>query len=179
MAANLPGGALAKSTLWELGLIAIAGLMYGLLILPLLFPEFTLLTSAVLFLGVAFGGFYLLKKAINTLVAAAFCLQMVFLAVSGAIFVALSGILVSTTELGMGTWLPLGGAYVVAWLAGLITPGAPAGVGVREMALLILAKGILAESDLLMIILVGRIVTVVGDFLFFMFSVTIIKMSRL
>ena len=27
------------------------------------------------------------------------------------------------------------GAYVIAWLAGLVTPGAPAGVGVRELVM--------------------------------------------
>jgi hypothetical protein len=30
------------------------------------------------------------------------------------------------------------GSYVIAWLAGFVTPGAPAGIGVREAVLVIL-----------------------------------------
>jgi uncharacterized membrane protein YeaQ/YmgE (transglycosylase-associated protein family) len=45
------------------------------------------------------------------------------------------------------------GAYVVAWLAGLLTPGAPA--------------------DLLTAIVLGRIVTVFGDVVFYLLAVCI------
>lgn len=67
-------------------------------------------------------------------------------------------------------WIPLSGVYVLAWLAGLVTPGAPAGVGVRELVLLFLLKGIVAEADLLLAVVLGRVVTVVGDFGFFVFG---------
>lgn len=50
----------------------------------------------------------------------------------------------------------------------MVTPGAPAGVGVRELVLLLLLKGLAADTDLIMAVLLGRLVTVIGDLLFFM-----------
>ena len=58
------------------------------------------------------------------------------------------------------------GAYVLAWLAGLVTPGAPAGVGVRELVLLALLKGSVGQTELLLAVLLGRLVTVGGDVAF-------------
>jgi hypothetical protein len=55
----------------------------------------------------------------------------------------------------------------------MITPGAPAGVGVRELVLLLLVKGMLTEPDLLVAVLTGRIVTVSGDFIYFLSSLTL------
>ncbi|MCY1448795.1 hypothetical protein D9M71_654970 [compost metagenome] len=55
-----------------------------------------------------------------------------------------------------------------------MTPGAPAGVGIRELALLLLLGNSVAEADLMLAILLGRIVTIVGD-LFFFASVLLIK----
>jgi uncharacterized membrane protein YbhN (UPF0104 family) len=60
------------------------------------------------------------------------------------------------------------GAFVIAWLAGLVTPVAPAGIGVREFVLLFLLKGLVLESDLLVTVLLSRVVTVAGDVLFFL-----------
>jgi hypothetical protein len=167
MGAGVPAGALAKSAIWELGLIAIAGTIYGWLVLPLLAPGFPPLAGVVLLLGAMLGIAYLLRRAISSHVAAAFGWQVLFLAVSGGIFVAVTGLLAGSSELKTQTWLPLGGAYVVAWLAGLVTPGAPAGAGVRELVLLLLLRRMVAEADLLMAIFLGRIITVAGDCLFF------------
>jgi uncharacterized membrane protein YbhN (UPF0104 family) len=60
------------------------------------------------------------------------------------------------------------GAFVITWLAGSVTPGAPAGIGVRELVLLFLLKGLVLESDLLLAVLLSRVVTVAGDVLFFL-----------
>jgi len=45
-------------------------------------------------------------------------------------------------------------------------PGAPAGVGVRELVLLFLLKNVVAEAELLLAVVLGRLVTVMGDLLF-------------
>ena len=58
------------------------------------------------------------------------------------------------------------GAFMLDWLAGLLAPGAPAGLGVREMVLFSLLKGLVAEADLLLTIVPSRLVTVAGDMLF-------------
>jgi hypothetical protein len=49
MAAGLPAGALAKSTLWELGLIAVAGALFGVLATPLVWPTLPVPASAEAF----------------------------------------------------------------------------------------------------------------------------------
>jgi glycosyltransferase 2 family protein len=167
MAAGASSGALAKSAFWELGLIAIAGILYGWLVLPLLASGFSSLLSIILLLGTAWFLAYLLRRFVGPQVAASFGWHMLFLAVTGGVFVTLLGVIVGSSELHMQTWLLIGGAYVVAWLAGLVTPGAPAGVGVRELVLLLLLKGFVADADLLMAVLLGRLVTVAGDSLFF------------
>lgn len=98
--------------------------------------------------------------------ASAFAWQVAFLIISGLVFL---GVLVMITPQTMDPILLLGlcGAYVIAWFAGFVTPGAPAGVGVRELALLFLLKGYVAEADLLLAVVIGRMVTVVGDLSYF------------
>ena len=73
-------------------------------------------------------------------------------------------------EISSFKWLPLCGAYVLAWLIGLLTPGAPAGVGVRELVLLFLLKGEISETDLVFAVLLGRIMTVGGDVFIYVIS---------
>jgi glycosyltransferase 2 family protein len=170
MAAGASGGTLAKSTLWELGLIALAGMVYGWLVLPLLAPGFPSLASISLLLGTVWVVAYLLRRFIGSKVSASFGWQTLSLAVSGSVFVTLLDVIVRSSELRPQTWLVIGGAYIVAWLGGLVTPGAPAGVGVRELILFLLLKGLVTDADLLRAVLLARLVTVIGDLLFFMAS---------
>ena len=86
--------------------------------------------------------------------------------ISGALFVALIRLVDATTAGSETLLLPVIGAYVLAWLAGLVTPGAPAGVGVRELVLLALLKGSVGQTELLLAVLLGRLVTVSGDVAF-------------
>jgi uncharacterized membrane protein YbhN (UPF0104 family) len=167
MAAGISAGILAKSTLWELGLIALTGSLFGWLILPLLFPAYSEVASVLLLLGAAWLVANILQRMAGRQTALAFIWQILFLVISGGVFVALLCVIAGSEVVPAPLWLTIGGAYIVAWLAGLVTPGAPAGVGVREMILLLLLKGIMHEADLLMAILLGRLVTVAGDLLFF------------
>jgi uncharacterized membrane protein YbhN (UPF0104 family) len=167
MSAGLSGTALAKSTFWELSLLATTGMLYGWLVLPLLLPKLPLIASSALLLGSVWALAYLLRRVIGLQASLCFKLQMIFLAISAGVFTALLGVVVPSTEYHPQTWLFIGGAYVVAWLVGLVTPGAPAGVGVRELVLLFLLKNFVVESDLIVTVLLGRMVTVMGDVLFF------------
>lgn len=57
-----------------------------------------------------------------------------------------------------------------AWIAGFITPGAPAGVGIRE-AILVLSLTQLFDASLAVIVtFMYRLITVVGDFTFLVSS---------
>lgn len=178
MAAGLPARPLAKSSLWELGLLAAAGAILGILALPLLWPTLALWMSTALFMAVML----ILCAASYSLYASrvtwALMLQTAFLALSGCVFI---GIL--TVVVPESTALPalpvLCGAYVLAWLAGFITPGTPAGVGVREIVLLFLLRGQIEQADLLLAIVLGRVVTVIGDLLYFIMATFINKKRRI
>jgi len=173
MAAGLAPRALAKSTVWELGLLAVVGAQFGWLILPLIMPHFPESISLFLLLGsVALTG-TALQGIFGRQVVYSFLWQILFMLVSGVIFIALLLMMSGGEGLTVWHWLTIGGAYIVAWLAGLVTPGAPAGVGIRELILLLMLNSVVGEKDLLMAVLLGRVVTVVGDFLFFAVANTI------
>ena len=61
-------------------------------------------------------------------------------------------------------------AYLVAYMAGIFMPGAPAGVGVREFLLLILLQSYLSENIVLSAVVSSRVLTVGGDMIFFLFA---------
>ncbi len=169
MAAGLPTGSLVKSAVWELALIAAVGALFGMLLLPLAFSEVSVWASSILFCMVLAALTVAARQMIAPSAAGALLWQAAFLALSGMVFVGLVAT-VSPHTAGSHAFSILCGAYVLAWLAGLITPGAPAGVGVREFVLLFLLSGEITEADLLVCVVLGRLVTVVGDLFFFIYA---------
>lgn len=170
MAAGLPGWSLAKASIWELALIASAGSLFGSLALPLMLPSLPLEVGAVVFATSLIVVAVALRTYLGQAAVWAFGWYVGFLSISGMLFVCLVG---ATSPVGVAfstNWILLCGAYVVAWLAGLLTPGAPAGVGVREIVLIFLLNGLIGESELLLAVILGRVVTVVGDLLFFVIA---------
>lgn len=166
MAAGMPARALGLSAMWELGLIALAGATFGILLLPLIWPEMSLLATLMLFAVALFLLCLIGKYGLSVELANALLWQTLFLAVSGAVFLVILRLVVppDTALLDIAV---LCGAYVIASLAGLVTPGAPAGLGVREAVILLLLGNFIAPADLLLAVLLGRVITVLGDFLFF------------
>lgn len=167
MAAGLPVRALVKSALWELGLIAAAGALFGFLALPLVWSDLPAFVSALLFGFMSVVCIIALGRLLSPSVGNALTWQIVFLAFSGAVFIGALA-LISPSVVTFSTFFTLCGAYVVAWLAGLVTPGAPAGVGVRELVLIFLVGGQMGQVDLLLAIVLSRLVTVGGDFFYFL-----------
>ena len=55
--------------------------------------------------------------------------------------------------------------YIVAWVLGFIVPGASGGIGIREMALLLLLGPPLGKSLVLSLAVIHRLITIIGDFL--------------
>ena len=55
------------------------------------------------------------------------------------------------------------GLYVLSWLVGFMTPGAPGGLGVREAVMLMIMGGIMDEGLLLYAIVIHRVLTIAGD----------------
>lgn len=168
MADGLPARPVAKSVFWELGSIAFAGACVGLLALPLV-SEVVAVRTAVAFYFLTFCAAAALLRYWGGLAAAVgFVWQTIFLFCSGGIFLAILALLDSGVPLNLATMAPpICGAYVLAWLAGLVTPGAPAGLGIREAILLFSLGGAFSPDVLLLAIVIGRIVSVVGDLCFF------------
>ena len=171
MVAGLPGWALAKSTIWELGLIAIAGAVFGLLATPLIVSSISMSSAVMIFMLTVTIAATLLGNYFGRSAVIAFVCYVIFLAVSAAIFTCLIKLVSSLSLLDALLWLALGGAYVLAWLAGFVTPGAPAGLGIRELVLLFLLNGLVGKADLLLAIVLSRAITVSGDCLFFVIAV--------
>jgi hypothetical protein len=76
------------------------------------------------------------------------------------------------------TWVVLGhpddltiaaamGAYAAAWVVGFVVPGASAGIGVREAVMIFGLAGLVGTPESIVIALLMRVATVVGDVLFF------------
>lgn len=165
MAANLPAWALAKSMVWEHGLLVVVAALCAWLVLPAVWPGVTP--------GCAFAGFaasaalvYLgLRRFANARLAGAFLWHVGFLLSAGVIFLL---VVDSVSSKPVTSWGVCVGAYVLAWLAGLVTPGAPAGMGIREIVLLaLLPASVVANDELLLAIVLGRVVTVLGDVWFY------------
>ena len=170
MAAGVPAWPLMKSAGWELGLISATGALYGLLTLPLIQPHLPVIASAAVFMTALAIAAFLIRRFIGKSVARAFGLHVIFLFISGLIFVGLFKILAEKPRVEWLLMMPLIGAYVLAWLCGLVTPGAPAGLGIRELVLLFLLNGVVGEADLLLAVVLGRLLTVAGDLGFFFYA---------
>lgn len=170
MEAGLPGWSLAKSSAWEIGLISFTGAMFGWLTLPLIAPAIPVTVALGLFAVTVAGIAALLWYYLSPLVARALGWYVGFLASSGVLFVGLVGVVSMYTEPSSLRWIPLCGAYVIAWLVGLVTPGAPAGVGVRELVLLFLLEGIVTETNLVLTVILGRVIMVGGDMGYFLMA---------
>ncbi len=168
MAAGVSARSLGKSLFLELALIAFAGGLLGILALPLLTIRLSEYLSLGIFAVVTGMVGHIIRYYSGPPVAHAFFWYLMFHAVSSTTFVVLIALL--TQDWANLPWVGLCGGYIVAWLIGLLTPGAPAGVGVREAVLLFLFNGLVPEADLLLAIVLTRIVSVVGDVLFWICS---------
>lgn len=174
MAHGIPALVLVKSAVWELVLIALVGSLFGILLLTVFFTKFSFYISFIGYLFVSISAGWLLLLLFGKYILQAYFSYLLFLTISGAIFAYLLAIAANGYE---ANYQYVIAAFVIAWLAGLVTPGAPAGIGVRELVLLFLLKGFIAEADILIAVIIGRLVTISGDLLFYLFSLIIGKVS--
>ena len=65
------------------------------------------------------------------------------------------------------------GITALAWVAGYAVPGAPAGLGVREAVLLAGLSLMVGEAHAVVVVLLLRVVTTLGDGLLFAVSAAI------
>ncbi len=68
--------------------------------------------------------------------------------------------------------LEMTAAYIIAWVLGFIIPGAPGGIGVREMALTLLLTPVTGKDSIVVLSVLHRLVTVAGDFAAYLATVS-------
>jgi hypothetical protein len=96
----------------------------------------------------------------------AMTLQGVFFAVAGAVLWLLMLAVAGPGALALGPLTSVS-ALALAWVAGFVVPGASAGIGVREAVLILVLEGALGSQASAAVALALRLVTTVGDGIFF------------
>lgn len=170
MARGMSGRSLVQASIWEVGLIVIAGSVFAIFVLPQFMLTVTTLMVVLGFTGILLSIAVGLRSYLSLMISLAFGEYVVFLICSAAIFVGLIMLLKGEISMTPLSALIVGGAFILAWIAGLVTPGAPAGIGVREFVLTVLLKDLVAEGDLLFAVLLSRAITVCGDICFFLLA---------
>ena len=173
MSAGMAARPLAQTALWELAMLALLGLLYGALATPLGWTQMSATDATILWASLLTCGYVALRRLGARPLALAMFWQASFLMMSGVVFIVVLLASSGTSALAYSALPAVCGAYVLAWLAGLVTPGAPAGVGVREAVLLLLLGGLFTPADLLVAVVLGRAVTASGDLLFYLYALSI------
>lgn len=71
-------------------------------------------------------------------------------------------------EISNNLILPVIGMYTLSWIVGFLTPGAPAGLGIREAIMSTLLIGIVEAELVITAVLLYRIATIMGDVVAFL-----------
>jgi len=93
-------------------------------------------------------------------------IYLVFFLIDGVIFGGVIG--VST-----GKWLAVPFLYIfstfaISWVVGFLTPGSPAGLGVREAVMILILTPFIGAPAAALVALVSRLVVTIGDVVFFL-----------
>ena len=67
------------------------------------------------------------------------------------------------------------GLFVLSWVVGFLTPGAPGGIGVREFFMTVFLGGLFVEETLLLVLVVYRIVCILGDMISYLYAKLAVK----
>lgn len=158
---------LIRSTLWEVGLHALAAALMGVMLLITCTPLSISITLFITFLIVLFIGLPTLKNLIEVNRFIALGYYCLFHVLSALIFASIVYTHYSS-EITAQIFLISMGAHIIAWLVGFVTPGAPGGLGVREFVLFMLLSPWVDQPTVLIAMVIGRLVTIIGDILFFL-----------
>lgn len=173
MAAGMPSWPLIKSTPWELGSLTIAALPFSIWATPLLTIETPFSSNfqiAIAFVFALLMLAYFFHHWFGQSIVRSFLLHISYLLISGLGFACVVATL--STSWPNEFWL-ISTCFVIAWLLGLVVPGAPAGIGIREAALLGLLSYTIDADTALIAVALSRIITAGGDTLFWLAAFSI------
>ncbi|WP_291192277.1 lysylphosphatidylglycerol synthase domain-containing protein [Dokdonella sp.] len=108
-----------------------------------------------------------------TMLASVFACDLAFFAATATILYGLGHLLGANAD-----WPLMLAAGAASWAAGFIVIGAPAGLGVREVAFVALAGSTLGEDRALLLIALYRLVTFFGDTLAFAIGALLMRRAR-
>ncbi|MEQ8900590.1 MAG: lysylphosphatidylglycerol synthase domain-containing protein [Roseovarius sp.] len=173
---GLSDSALLRSSALELALTPVAA---GILLLPFLpflpqpIPIISFVIAAFILIAVAAHP-RLRSLAFSWLprLAPALIFGLAFMAVLAGVFVAVANA-VSPVAPQSAVAVALG-----AWLAGYATPGAPGGIGVREATIVVLLSQTISPESAVLVALLFRGVTIVGDVVCFLLGTAARKAVR-
>lgn len=99
-----------------------------------------------------------------------FLMYVPFFLCSGLIFALLMRVASPGLDIN---WLEVMGIVSAIWVISYVTPGASAGIGIRDALLLLAISGLLDGSHATVVVLAYRILTVMGDIGFFGFALLV------
>lgn len=105
---------------------------------------------------------YKWSQFIVRLLCSMFC-QAIVLTILGLIFLLLY--LYMGGEMNITGAMTIIAGYIISWVLGFIVPGAPGGIGIREMVLTLLVGPVVGQELVVTIALIHRLITIIGDFL--------------
>ena len=169
---GIPQTDIALSSVFEIGAFLIGGFI--LAILGGCFPYYVTLAASGALVLLSIAGLFALRrfkpgfKKVSESPAfwkAAFiCLFDDILAV---VLLGIIMVLLHVSEDGFVTiteFFRIVSGYAASWVAGFVTPGAPGGIGVRELALTYFLGPVIGEKEILTLSITHRLITIIGDF---------------
>jgi hypothetical protein len=172
VSAGMPGGKLARSAFIEIGFLVIAAVLLAVQAARLWLPQLSESVAYSATLILASLCFLLLIVRKEALLSVTLLLNMLFFMTAGVVFWAILTLLAGLTNAADA--IPtVSSAFILAWLLGFLTPGAPAGIGIREYVILISLSGIASEPLLLLAVVISRVTTMVGDLVFYLAAMAV------
>lgn len=154
-------------------LVAIALAVLGLAAIPLLSPLLSWATSMVL--RRRSGGHDIKASLPLRTILEVLGLYMLAMLLVGAGLVMLS---VGLFQGARVDYALLAAAFALAWVVGFVTPGAPAGLGVREALLLLMLAPSMGAANASLLIIALRMATTLGDMLCFALGLAMMPRVR-
>ena len=142
----------------QIDILPLAGFLFGLAVLiaiPILYRFRTRLLAAL------HNGNHDTSGLLAIALVKRFAFSLVVITLLGFSFLATLVVLGQPITLNLG--ITIVGLYILSWLIGFLTPGAPSGLGIREFILLMFLGGILNEDILLSAIMIHRALQIAGD----------------
>jgi len=84
-------------------------------------------------------------------------------------------LLVLKQDISSALFMDICGAYTLSWLIGFITPGAPAGIGIKEAVMMAITGGVLNQEAIVLSLVILRVLTIFGDVMSFVIVQVVVK----